>query len=299
MRLALLKTWFGLLVCLTSGAALPLTFDYREPTRSGRDCTSGAIHLQGVIVQRDTERLLQVIQRNTSDLKKIGCNPEVVGRPIIFLWSEGGQVYEAIRMGRVIRSLGLSTWARDCRSACIFLLAGGTTRIASNNVFIHRPYSNIYPANVTPQDIRRLHDEVRATIAAYLIEMDISEKLLDTMLAVPPDEYRLLTTQEMDAFRLTGTDSAILESSLVNGAKFYGVSLERFREVEGILTRRRAQEYDLHCKNYRFASELCRLGLLFGYKYDEANSRFERAQACDPSLSVSQYDACRKKALLP
>ena len=42
---------------------------------------------------------------------------------------------------------------------------------------------------------------------SYIERMDLSPQLLDAMLAVPPDEIRILTEDKMRDFRIAGTDA--------------------------------------------------------------------------------------------
>lgn len=118
------------------------------------DCSTpaGCFLISGEITDADATALAQISQ--FLDGRKLS-------RPTITLNSHGGSVDAAIAAGRTIRQM--RAWVSvpskaHCLSACVFLLAGGATRLVSGEVGIHRPY--------TPQigqlDIQQIQENYRA-----------------------------------------------------------------------------------------------------------------------------------------
>ena len=71
---------------------------------------------------------------------------------------------------------------------------------------IHRPFFGNLEAGLSTQQIKTLRDSMNRAILAYLQEMDVSTALLDAMLAVPPEDMRILGNKELTSFRLIGSD---------------------------------------------------------------------------------------------
>jgi hypothetical protein len=175
------------------------------------DAKGGFAHLaiSGEITQQDAATFDYLVKSLPTTLSVIDVD----------LNSPGGNVLAAIKIGRIIRSRWMWTAASDdpgaeCASACVLVLAAGAVRIASDDskVEIHRPYFQpSFFATLSPEAARQKYGQLADVVKAYLNEMGMSQALFSEMLKVPSDDGRILSSNEMQAFALTGWDPAYQE----------------------------------------------------------------------------------------
>jgi hypothetical protein len=99
--------------------------------------------------------------------------------------SPGGDVDEALKIGRLFRKYLISTsdgYAGTCASACAFIWFGGVFR--GGTVGLHRPRS-IDPMfrGLSPPDASIAYRRVLERIAAYLDEMEVPKSIIELMVA--------------------------------------------------------------------------------------------------------------------
>lgn len=129
------------------------------------------------------------------------------GAKIVSFNSEGGNLMEALKFGRVIRDLGLNTVQGanyTCASACVYAFLGGVERDAADgSLGVHR---GIYATNADDVDLDTAIEYLQETtgeLAGYLDDMGVNPALLRISLSVPNDDVRYLTTSEMEKYRVT------------------------------------------------------------------------------------------------
>jgi hypothetical protein len=89
--------------------------------------------------------------------------------------SPGGDVVEAMRIGRLIRERFMFTGImpeRECASACVFILMAGVFRLAgpTAHVGIHRPkFDPVYFAGLTPDQARATYDSMVRDLRKYFL----------------------------------------------------------------------------------------------------------------------------------
>lgn len=131
-----------------------------------------------------------------------------------YLNSSGGDVRSALQLGRLLRmhenAMTMVLPDNICASACVLVLAGGTSRVIGGKVIIHRPYSTTTLAR-SNAEIRSERDLLKKEILSFLDEMNVSSLLFEAMDAIPPDQARLLTESELELFKLSGTDPVLQE----------------------------------------------------------------------------------------
>ncbi|OEC59413.1 MULTISPECIES: COG3904 family protein [Pseudomonadaceae] len=209
-------------LAFTSGAALA------DVTKVA-DCSTpaGCFLISGEITDADATALAQISQ--FLDGRKLS-------RPAITLNSHGGSVDAAIAAGRTIRQM--RAWVSvpskgHCLSACVFLLAGGATRLVSGEVGIHRPY--------TPQigqlDIQQIQENYRATqdkAKEFLRDMNLSDRLYDAMVQVPSEQMRILDFNELEYFGLNRGDP--VEDEYVDSASAakYGINKAEYLKRKAV-----------------------------------------------------------------
>ena len=180
----------------------------------------GVLVLEGRIVKGDYDKLRNFLG-NKTNFEKISGG--------MFLASPGGSIIEAMKIGRLIRALRLSTSAPSgpalggrrfgesvitpgvladaksnygCASACFFIYIAGVERHVgwAGRLGIHRPFeleSETRKLDVDQQTNRNW--QVRGLVQRYLKEMDVPEKYVDLMYSVPSNEVRWFTQSEVDA----------------------------------------------------------------------------------------------------
>ncbi len=130
--------------------------------------------------------------------------------------SPGGNVAKAMELGRLIRSLGLSTvQARkaECASACSLAFLGGATRIAEpGSIGVHK--SSFSDSNGIPiDDAVSAVQQTTAEIIGYMSEMGVDPGLLQLSLSYDSNDIRYLSGSEMEKFKVTTPNAAPLASS--------------------------------------------------------------------------------------
>lgn len=159
----------------------------------------------------------------------------------IELNSPGGNLEEAMRIGRFIRSQEPITVTVSpenmCASSCLMLLAGAKSRLIFKNarIYIHRPY-----LDAQTNDYDKLIKDVRGELVDYLREMNVPDSLAERMMAIPPDEMKLLTREELSRYMLDGDDPGYKQEKLSETARDLGIN------VSELIYRR--QNVDTICK---------------------------------------------------
>jgi len=133
-----------------------------------------------------------------------------IGNRILDLDSTGGQVEDAIRAGDWIGNNHWTLWVREdsvCHSACVFVLAGGDSRVLAGRVGIHR-IIRLSSTATTREELNTELQAVYATVRAYLERNGASPLLADVMKTVPNRSLRLLTVDELQGYGLAGNNAA-------------------------------------------------------------------------------------------
>ncbi len=170
---------------------------------------SGLVVMKGNIEKGDYEKLRRFITEGD-------------GTSSLYLASPGGNVAEAIKIGRLVRALRLETQipgrAPDgeiivpksiqkedfmCASACFFIFVAGVHRIVYLDVE-DEPLLGVYRPFLTDTDLKALGadeaiqstNQLRAFIERYLKEMDVPAKYADLLFSVSKDQVRWITGAE-------------------------------------------------------------------------------------------------------
>jgi hypothetical protein len=179
----------------------------------------GEMVLEGEIEAGDSEKFKRFIDENQSKA--------------VYLASPGGNLAEAIEIGRIVRVLKLETIAPGklssdhrktiaarhklktpeanymCASACFFVFVAGVHRVmdihaalVADEVIlgIHRPF-------LTDSDLRKLSanqaiasaNQLRKLVESYLKEMSVPAKYADLMFSVPKDQVRWIGSADFQS----------------------------------------------------------------------------------------------------
>jgi hypothetical protein len=180
----------------------------------------GVLVLEGKIVRGDYDKLREFLGIK-SNFDKISGG--------VFLASPGGDVIEAIKIGRLIRTLRLSTDAPSgpptgnakfgeslikanhlvnprtnylCASACFFVYVSGIYRNLNwvGRLGVHRPIQLEGIARpLSGDEALKANWLVRETVKNYLKDMNVPDKYIDFVFSVPPTEVRWITQNEFDS----------------------------------------------------------------------------------------------------
>lgn len=152
----------------------------------------------------------------------------------VTLNSAGGNIEEALRVGQKIRDVrgyvSVPVGA-ECASSCVFLLAAGTERGVSGKVGIHRPF-NPEGQELDEAEIKALYKDLKVAAEAFLEEMNVSVRLYEDMLRIPPQSMRYLSREELNHYGLLGSDPVVAEIKAAESAVKAGVSREELARRE-------------------------------------------------------------------
>ena len=184
------------------------------------------VEVSGTIQKGDSETFA-VILRAFSDYKRFVR---------VSLDSAGGNVEEALRIGRQIRDVRGYVFVpvgAECASSCVFLLAAGMVRGVNGKVGIHRPF-NPEGQESNEAEIKALYKDLKGVAEAFLEEMNVSDRLYEDMLRIPPHSMRYLTREELHHYGLLGPDPVMAEIMAAESAAKAGISREELarREAE-------------------------------------------------------------------
>jgi len=187
--------------------------------KSKTEC-GGHILLIGSIKKNDSltfESLIRFIRNNCDEIRNFH----------IVLNSDGGDVSEAMKIGRLIRENEFATGLpanSKCYSSCVLLLVAGINRFIIGNVGIHRPYFSNLNSNETVANIQIMRRNMTNQIKEYLDFMDINTSLIDLMMATPPEQMKILSSEEIDFYRISGDDPNHEEKKIAERAALYGTT---------------------------------------------------------------------------
>lgn len=154
---------------------------------------------------RVTQEFTQLMQRLAVVADELAINKRVLD-----IDSSGGMVEEALRAGDVIAESRWTIWVRDgavCHSSCVFVLAGGDTRLIGGRVGIHRIIRMSSSAS-TRAELNRELRAVYGRVRDYLERNGAAVAVADLMMAVPNRSLRILTPDELKLYGLDGVNPA-------------------------------------------------------------------------------------------
>jgi hypothetical protein len=147
----------------------------------------------------------------------------------VFLDSDGGDVYAAMDIGRLIRAaLGQVNVAvpAKCLSSCALIYIAGIRRFNAGTVGLHRPYLNGSPKSAA--EISQTYPKLIADVRKYVAEMGITEEFSNIMLNTDPADMRVYVTDEIKAI-VPDADPQFDEIETARGARKYGIDTAEYR----------------------------------------------------------------------
>jgi hypothetical protein len=151
----------------------------------------------------------------------------------VYLWSPGGDVEEAMKIGRIIRRLRLETWVSDrylnpldkfgvfpspandenslCASACVLIWAAGATR-QGNVPVLHRPFIVAEDrSSVSDIELESAEKQLIETVRDYLKEMEFPVYYVEKMIATSSQDGYVPTEKDLDDHPIGGMPPSIEE----------------------------------------------------------------------------------------
>jgi hypothetical protein len=192
-----------------------------------------SVQLEGQIVSGDYEKLRSVAEDLGLNIRD---NPHQAFPVVLHLFSPGGDLAEAIKIGRLVRALRWWTSTPEkssypsyrkqklkepetnfmCASACFFIFVAGIDRYGGYRTYvaplilgIHRPY-------LSEKDLRAMSSKdamtsvtnmmtsvtnIRTAVENYMKEMSVPTKYADLMFFIPRDSIQWLTTADVSELR--------------------------------------------------------------------------------------------------
>jgi uncharacterized protein len=183
------------------------------------------VKVEGDITPGDALKLLAIYEQ---------YGPNAVSP--VYLRSKGGDVEEAVRMGRLIRALRLETRAPDhfdsqldeatfersvvpatnkdnfvCASACFLVFVGGVDR-SGDFLVLHRPYLSRQAArNLSDLSRESEQKQVMAEVRDYLLEMEVDQFFIDKMMWTSSQDAYVTTLADVLNHHLNGIVPSIEE----------------------------------------------------------------------------------------
>jgi hypothetical protein len=196
------------LISVTTVNAADIFIDIgSHPSMTLADKWNQRIIIRGEIVRGDYEKLINVV-------KKDGNIPEN-----IFLNSRGGDVIEAMKIGRFARKALLVTGdirrKEDyqsgvyCHSACMFiyLACAGKKPDFDVSYGIHRPhFDKSYFSGLSAREAELKYKDMENSVRKYLEEMNVPQLFIDRIFSIPSDRLEVLDVEQL--FAISGDSPA-------------------------------------------------------------------------------------------
>jgi hypothetical protein len=168
------------------------------------ELTRVVVRLSGPIAKDDFERLFG--NRGAGETAALLDARRWAPRSIVYLNSTGGNVAEAMRIGREFRNRGMWTAIQPndaCASACVALMMGGARRWMDTSaiVIIHKPeITEGGPPD--PRTRARILDALKYRLSAFADDLGVDKGLVANMYATPFDLPRRIRDSEAATWRL-------------------------------------------------------------------------------------------------
>ncbi|MBR0797347.1 hypothetical protein JQ615_18325 [Bradyrhizobium jicamae] len=186
-------------------------------------------HTDLVITGDITQRDLAFFRSRAKDLES---------KPITRVWldSRGGDVFSAMEIGRIIRSLeGWTQVAENahCYSSCALIYISGIYRSSLGEIGLHRPYFASTP--LSREQIEKQVPLMRSAVKKYVEEMGITDSFFEQMFNTEPSNMEIFSLDEIEKM-VPVSDPVYDEIQTAFMARRYGLTTSEYRKRD-LLTR--------------------------------------------------------------
>jgi hypothetical protein len=162
-----------------------------------------SLFFEGEILSGDYLRLKKTLDKYPLEAEGI-----IVPVGEVSFNSPGGDVHEAMKIARLLRSRLITTRVyinQRCYSACVIAYSGGVARWAFGEIGIHSIYTPAFwGKNFT--DVDSIYNAQLENLRSFYREMRLSERIVDEMLLVGHDQLKILTDEQIIALGIFGVD---------------------------------------------------------------------------------------------
>ena len=166
-----------------------------------------ALLVEGTIEKGDEKVLRKAISVSSKMLSEKLKSKARVG--IIYFNSQGGDLFESMRMGELIRNKMIATavtYDSVCYSACVIAYLGGVKRIPVGPVGVHSFYSKEFIGASDFVESSKKYNMVSGQVEIYLKKLRIPLSFLDEMKMVPHSKIKILELDELSRLGVVGID---------------------------------------------------------------------------------------------
>lgn len=185
---------------------------------SGKSPCPYWVSLTGTINSGDGNRLQTLLERSTCEMNSVRLN------------SDGGDLREAMRIGRVLRRhnviAGVVVGTR-CASSCVVAFAGAVKR-SLGGIGVHRPYL-ADGRTLSSDQIEKEWRAVTGELRSYFEEMNVSLVLVELLMNTPPEKVRWLSEKEQYEYGLV-EDPVADEIDVARAAAYYRLTSAEYRK---------------------------------------------------------------------
>ena len=162
-----------------------------------------AVRFHGPIRRDDSKKVLEIIEKYREKII------------FVFLDSIGGDIREAMIIGRLVNRFHLTTYVEEgdkCFSACLAIFVAGDRKLPMGTMGIHRPrFKAQYFANLELGEAKKKYDEMLEEFAKYLRSFHVTESMIDDMIATPSSDIKKLSWRHLERYKLPGENPAFKE----------------------------------------------------------------------------------------
>jgi len=252
MRRSIFCSAFVLIVLALAPPGYAADFGFRYPA---------TIVMRGAIAPGDEKTFQSLIER-----RDFGT---------LELFSNGGDVETALKIGHIIRSKDLAVSVPKngyCGSACIFLLAAGVERWPVGKAIIHRPYFTALDPALSSQQVDAKYKKLVRAIYKYLKEMNVPTALADATLSIPPNEAHVLSDPELARYMFDQRDPSYDERETAKEAAQFRISSAELRR-RTLLAEKQCVDFEADRYDPLGKYEACKIGSILSLPLAEARRR--------------------------
>ena len=181
---------------LPAGESAEIALSRQELAGTSPHLTVVAVIISGQIVNGDAKKVEALL----SEIRRTD-NGHQIRRLLIH--SPGGLADEAMQIGRLLRTHGVEVFIPrelSCISACVLILAGGSTRTIVGKVGIDRPH--FLRAAGPGDNVPALLAETKQIMRDYYRAMGVAGDLADAAFALPDGIVHFLSQDELSQYKL-------------------------------------------------------------------------------------------------